>query len=138
MPTRTDYRILAVSLALVIAADTANGGNGMIYKCVGTDGTPAYQSEPCIASMTQAWVRPSADYASSSPAAAEARPPPAHRPTDTRAPARRGSDRIVRSERRMRCAAEKRKVAAERAERWMHIGIDDLRRMDARIARACD
>lgn len=126
------------ALLLLASVGSANGQSDTIYKCVSADGSPIYQSNPCAEPASQAWARPIAEYAPTT-ATGKAAAPRARKPASARPHAPRNGGRAAgRSAHSSRCAAEKHKVAAERDERWMHISIDDLRRMDARVARACD
>lgn len=105
-----------------------------LFKCVQADGVPSFQSAPCGDTKQHVWVRD-----------VVAEPAPASRPASRAAGrARTGSRVTVRSAPALAsnrnaaaCASAREAAADERERRWREITIDDLRRLDAQVERAC-
>lgn len=112
----------------------AGAGADPLFKCVQADGVPSFQSAPCGDTKQQVWVREVvAEPAPPSPPASRAarRAPAASRWTVRSQPAY-ASNRNATA-----CASAREAAADERERRWREITIDDLRRLDAQVERAC-
>jgi len=118
-----------VAVALLCVAASADAAR--LFKCVQSDGVPSFQSAPCVTAGRQVWVRE---------VIAEPLPPPAVPATARSRPPPRRAVRSVSAQTphaAATCAAAREAAADERDRRWREISIDDLRRLDAQLERAC-
>lgn len=102
-----------------------------LFKCVQHDGVPSFQSAPCDPASHEVWVRE----VSAEPVS----PPQAHTGTGSRGATRRSVASRPSSGVRgvSACVAARDAAADERERRWREITMDDLRRLDAQVERAC-
>lgn len=121
---------------LLAAAPTA----APLYKCIGADGVPSFQSLPCEPGQRTAWTRASPAPASapspSAPAARTGAPGRAAREvrpaTPRQAIVRRPADPVA-----TRCAAARRAADLTRDRLWNRLTFRQRSELDDKVARAC-
>lgn len=131
-PPRGHARTWTWLLSVVLLGVGAELQAGELFKCMQADGVPSFQSSPCTGPERQVWVRE----VQPEPARVQPEsllPRPSSRTTiryvGTSGPARHRVDSA--------CASAREVAADERERRWNKLNMDDLRRLDAQVERAC-
>lgn len=109
---------------------------GAVHKCLGEDGVPSYQSQPCGPAQRTAWTRAATPGAAAPVRVVTAPPPP---PPVRAAPAaarkvavRRTQDPVAR-----RCAAARRAADLTRDRLWNRLSFRQRSELDQKVAYAC-
>lgn len=109
---------------------------GAVHKCLGEDGVPSYQSQPCGPAQRTAWTRAAApgDSAPARVVAAAPAPPPVRAAP---APARKVAVRRTQDPVARRCAAARRAADLTRDRLWNRLSFRQRSELDQKVAYAC-
>lgn len=122
----------------------ATASSGLLYKCVGPDGVPSYQSQPCAPDSRREWVRDATPEPPPTAAqrAAQRRRALEQRHSERAAAARAGGGWAPASSsrddgRRAACDAARAADAAYRRQPLKYVTHDGLRRHGDAVREAC-
>lgn len=141
LPVQAPTRPVVARPAPRAPAPTASG---LLYKCVGADGVPSYQSQPCGPEARREWVREATPEPAPTPAqlaAWQRRTPSPGRTGGASARGATGDGASVSSSRhagkRAACEAARAADAAYRRQPLKYVTHDGLRRHGDAVREAC-